>query len=72
MKVKTIDLYYKKGMSSLDDELMLTFEEGHQTPDLHYIVREGQHVVNYTCIHTGDRVGHSYPTTDFAQVDTRL
>ena len=50
----------------------MSFSEGASYPDLHYIVREGQHVVNYTHPDTGKRHGVSVPVSDVRQVNTVL
>lgn len=72
MKVKSINLHFKPGVTSMGGCTSLSFDEGESYPDLHYIVREHQHIVNYTCIRTGDRVGVSLPCHDVRQVNTRL
>lgn len=72
MKVTSAVLHYKPGVCSLEGARALYFKEGTQFPDLHYIVREGQHIVNYTGRHTGKRVGISVPALDIRQVNTVL
>ena len=72
MKVASVFLHYKPGVHSLDGTQFLSFTEGARFPDLHYIVREGQHIVNYTDLRTGNRAGISVPAHDIRQVDTVL
>ena len=72
MKVQSVTLHFKPGVSSLGGFKSISFDEGVSFPDLHYIVREGQHIVNYTHPETGDRVGSSFPATDIRQVNTKL
>lgn len=70
MKVKAVTLHFKPGVVSLGGTQAVSFNEGESYPDLHYIVRDGQHVVNYT--HNGERLGVSLPAHDIRQVNTRL
>ncbi|MGL5456718.1 MAG: hypothetical protein ACRDB3_17755 [Citrobacter telavivensis] len=72
MKVSSVTLHFKPGVHSLGGTQAVSFNEGESFPDLHYIVREGQHIVNYTSPHTGDRLGVSLPVHDIRQVNTRL
>lgn len=72
MKVNSITLHFKPGVTSLGGCSSLSFTEGESYPDLHYIVREGQHIVNFTCIRTGERRGVSLPAHDIRQVNTTL
>ncbi|AIU37929.1 hypothetical protein phD2B_0018 [Lelliottia phage phD2B] len=72
MKVQAITLHFKPGVTSLGGTQAVSFNECGTYPDLHYIVREGQHIVNYTDRHSGERVGVSLPASDIRQVNTRL
>lgn len=70
MKVKSVTLHFIPGVTSLGGCSSLSFTEGESYPDLHYIVREEQHIVNFTCIRTGERRGVSLPVRDIRQVNT--
>lgn len=72
MKVSSVTLHFKPGVTSLGGTQAVSFTEGETYPDLHYIVREGQHIVNYTDRYNGERVGVSLPAHDIRQVNTRL
>ena len=72
MKVEVVTLHYKPGVTTLAGTSFMSFSEGDSYPDLHYIVREGQHVVNYTNPETGARHGVSVPVSDIRQVNTVL
>lgn len=72
MKVEAVTLHFKPGVTTLGGTAFISFDEGRAYHDLHYIVREGQHVVNYTDPATGKRRGVSLPTCDIRQVNTVL
>lgn len=72
MKVSMVTLHFKKGITTLGGFDNYTFTEGDSYSDLHYIVREGQHVVNYNDPSTGKRHGISLPASDVRQVNTIL
>lgn len=72
MKVSHVTLFLKDGVKSLDGRQSVDFTEGDKYQDLHYIVREGQHIVNYTVARTGKRHGVSLSAQDVAQVNTIL
>ncbi|WQZ01161.1 hypothetical protein CPT_Premi_021 [Proteus phage Premi] len=72
MKVESITIHYQPHQTSLDGKEHLYFVEG-QEHDLHYIFREGQHIVNFVgagC--NGTRTGISIPAEDVRQVTTIL
>ena len=71
MKVTNVILHFQPGKTSIGGNTFIAFTEGDAYPDLHYIVREGQHVVNFTgsC---GKRMGMSFPAFDIRQVSTAL
>lgn len=72
MKVESITIHFQQGQTSLDGSDHLYFNEAHER-DLHYIFREGQHIVNYIgagC--RGTRTGISIPAEDVRQVTTIL
>lgn len=72
MKVSHVTLFLKPNVKALDGRTAVDFTEGDQYQDLHYIVREGQHIVNYTVARTGKRHGVSMSVHDVAQVNTVL
>lgn len=71
MRVQSVTLHFKPGVLSLGGTQAVSFTEGESYPDLHYIVREGQHIVNYTR-QDGRRAGVSLPASDISQVNTIL
>lgn len=72
MKVEAVTLHFKPSITTLGGFSFISFNEGDSYADLHYIVREGQHVVNYTDPATGKRRGVSLPASDISQVNTIL
>lgn len=72
MKVESVTLHFKPGITTLGGTAFVTFTEGHTYSDLHYILREGQHVVNYTDPVDLRRRGVSLPASDIRQVNTVL
>ena len=72
MKVEAVTLYFKPNVTSLDGTTFRSFSEADEYIDLHYIVRDGLHVVNYTDPCTGNRHGVSLPISDVRQVNTVL
>lgn len=63
MRVQAVELHKRSGE-------VRRYHEGAKTQDLHYIVREGLHIVNYVDGETGQRKGISLPVTDVEQVLT--
>lgn len=72
MKVESVTLHLKPHVTTLGGTTFYSFSEGDAYPDLHYIVRDGLHVVNYTDPTTGRRHGVSLPIDDIRQVNTVL
>lgn len=74
MKVERVTLHFKPGCEprALSGVANVTFSEGQAFSDLHYIVREGMHVVNYINPITSKREGTSFPVTNVEQVNTTL
>ncbi|HBL6576726.1 hypothetical protein [Salmonella phage vB_SenAt-pSL2] len=72
MKVEAVTLHFKPGVTSLGGWQFISFSEGKGYQDLHYITREGQHVVNYSDPVTGKRHGIGFPMTDIRQTNTIL
>lgn len=72
MKVQVVTLHCKRGITTLGGGTFHSFSEGEVYADLHYIWRDGQHVVNYSDPATGKRHGVSLPAHDIAQVNTVL
>ncbi|AFP33684.1 hypothetical protein POP72_023 [Pectobacterium phage POP72] len=72
MKVQSVTIIFQHGKGPAGNlSSTVTYEEGNGYEDLHYIVREGQHVVNFTTS-TGRREGRSVPAFDVKQVNTVL
>nr|DAP74256.1 MAG TPA: hypothetical protein [Caudoviricetes sp.] len=72
MKVEAVTLHFKPGVTSLGGTAFVSFSEGEAYQDLHYIARDGQHVVNYHDPATGRRHGIGFPMGDIRQTNTVL
>lgn len=69
MKVESVVLKLREGYK-LYGINVLSFHEA-DFPELHYMAKEGQHIVNFKAS-DGRREGKSFPMTDVAVVDTVL
>lgn len=69
MKVQTVVLRLKPGVVSPGGFQSESFTESRNYPDLHYIVRDGMAVVNWSGC-DGNRHGYSRPIHDIESVST--
>lgn len=69
MKVKTVVLNLNPGVQSPGGFSSESFTDGPAYPDLHYIVRDGMAVINWSGP-DGTRRGHSRPIHDIQHVST--
>lgn len=71
MKIQAITILFQKHQKALCGAQFHYFTESESHQDLHYILRDGQHIVNYTTP-DGRRAGISLPDYDVRQVNTVL
>ena len=72
MKVSHVTFHFEPDYVSISGAQSVSFSEGSAYPDLHYITREGQHIVNFTHPRDGRRHGIGFPMSGVRQTNTVL
>lgn len=70
MKVESVVIAFRPGASPPGLRDVRTFNDA-DYPELHYMAKEGQHIVNFRA-DDGRREGYSYPMSDVKEVHTVL